>query len=669
MYESVGIVGRTRTVACDVCDADVSCFAPATKSMSARCRCRCIRGVYGDNCLPVRLPRPVGCNRIPAAPQSSYTASVSLSVSEAPGWSDVPCPTLSVATATGGRLTHSDIRNGGETPPLLVVALPPPFRWASDPSLSTYMSFVLGSPKQPHGFSGPWGDMLRNATWERSATSPYSVLEVGVPVYSGYFIGVDEKILVLSNGTAVYGGCRGALVGPFTVVSGTPPSLINALAIIIGIVAGVATVAFVITGGLGPILEIQTLGVFARMSCATVHERAICVALPYFLSVFAALDLLWMVVGNALVAVVFGCLHYALTVAYRRRRGVGTASAWAVLRFPNLAYLVACLMYLGIFVCSVFMLATPNAGAAYYVLGVFGALCGLAFQIGVYYFITHYTGVSFTKYWKFSKKPPHKRWLYPVGYWCPTPQEHMYGSVFTTVRGSYAYWCLFRLTVLCLAGIIAAVQPPVGKCHIPYFCMAVVLLAGASVLALTNMMRSTFLTVMHTIGFVLMAVLCLVNAANYLSPNNSGVKAYVAIIILLMFVLLAISVYVIVVWWYEHRQWKMDVGVGGGTASDLERAEEVKGEEGKQVSEDNAPLSSRAGTETEGDAQVINDEDLVVEDDGLELLNVVEADDEETTNEVPTRRRANPLRSRRHRTSRGGAPLFYALPEDDGGEI
>ncbi|EKF28103.1 dispersed gene family protein 1 (DGF-1), putative, partial [Trypanosoma cruzi marinkellei] len=237
----------------------------------------------------------------------------------------------------------------------------------------------------------------------------------------------------------------------------------------------------------------QALGVFSRMSCASAQERASTVALPYFLSVFAALDPLWMVVGNALLAAVFGCVHYGVTVAFQRWRGVDAASAWAAMCFPSLTYVVAHAMHLGIFFGSVLALAMPGARVQHRVIGVVGVLYGAAFPAGVCYFISRHTGASFTKYWQFLRKPLHERLLYPVGYWCPAAQQRMYGGMLTNMRGSHVYWCVFQLSVLCVVGLIAAVHPPVGGCHVQYFCMAALLLAGAGVVAFTNMMRSAFL--------------------------------------------------------------------------------------------------------------------------------------------------------------------------------
>ncbi|RNE95316.1 dispersed gene family protein 1 (DGF-1), partial [Trypanosoma cruzi] len=238
-YRSVGIIGEFRPVACGVCDADVRCFAAATRAMSGSCGCRCAEGGYGRDCLPVYLPRVDGCNRTPGIPQLSHTATLTetrsltstwtstwtpslsttqygptetlqvtetvalsptrtptASVSSTLWWSDVACPTLTVTTtAAGGGLTQHDIRGGGSAvPTLLMVALPPPFRWARDPQLGTHLSFVPVSTAQPRGFGGPWGAMLSNATWERNATNPSTVLELAVPVYRGYFIGADETI-------------------------------------------------------------------------------------------------------------------------------------------------------------------------------------------------------------------------------------------------------------------------------------------------------------------------------------------------------------------------------------------------------------------------------------------------------------------------------------------
>ncbi|EKF37840.1 dispersed gene family protein 1 (DGF-1), putative, partial [Trypanosoma cruzi marinkellei] len=174
----------------------------------------------------------------------------------------------------------------------------------------------------------------------------------------------------------------------------------------------------------------------------------------------------------------------------------------------------------------------------------------------VCYLIARHLGASFTKYWQFSRKPLHERLLYPVGYWCPAAQQRMYSGMLTNMRGSHVYWCVFQLSVLCVVGLIAAVHPPVGGCHVQYFCMAAVLLAGAGVVASTNMMRSAFLTVMHAASFVLLAALCVISAANHLAPSDGGARAYVAMVLLLTTVLLAVTVYSMFVWYAEDRHWQ-----------------------------------------------------------------------------------------------------------------
>ncbi|EKF30717.1 dispersed gene family protein 1 (DGF-1), putative, partial [Trypanosoma cruzi marinkellei] len=239
------------------------------------------------------------------------------------------------------------------------------------------------------------------------------------------------------------------LLGSFTIIPNMLPAAASALSAITGAVAGATAVAVVVTGGLGSVLEMQVLGVFARMSCASAQERASTAALPYFLSVFVALDPLWMVVGNALLVAVFGCVHYGVTAAFQRWRGVDAASAWAAMRFPSLTYVVAHAMHLGIFFGSVLALAMPGARVQHRVIGVVGVLYGVTFPAGVCYLIYRHVGASFTKYWQFSRKPLYERLLYPVGYWCPAAQQRMYGSMLTNMRGSHVYWCVFQLSVLC----------------------------------------------------------------------------------------------------------------------------------------------------------------------------------------------------------------------------
>ncbi|EAN95649.1 dispersed gene family protein 1 (DGF-1) [Trypanosoma cruzi] len=641
-YRSAGIIGEFRPVACGVCDADVSCFAAATRAMSVSCRCRCAEGGYGRDCLPVYLPHVDGCNRTSILPLLRHTATLTetrsltptwtpspsathysptqygptetlqvtetvalpptrtptASVSSTPWWSDVACPTLAVTTTTaGGGLTQNDIRGGGSAvPTLLMVALPPPFRWARDPQLGTHLSFVPVSTAQPSGFGGPWGAMLSNATWVRNATNPSTVLELAVPVHRGYFIAADETLVIRCDAVAVSGGCKGVLLGSFTIRSNTLPAAASALSAITGVVAGAAAVAVVVTGGLGSILEMQALGVFARMSCASAQERASTVALPYFLSVFAARGPLWMVVGNALLAAVFGCVHCGVTLAFQRWRGVDAASAWAAMRFPSLTYVVAYAMHLGIFFGSVVALAMPDARVQHRVVGVVGVLYGAAFPAGVCYLIARQVGASFTKYWQFSRKPLHERLLYPVGYWYPAAQQRMYGGMLTNMRGSHVYWCVFQLSVLCVVCLIAAVHPPVGGCDVQYFCMAAMLIAGAGVVAFTNMMRSAFLTVMHTASFVLLAALCLVSAANHLAPSDGGARAYAAIVLLLTTVLLAVTVYSVVVWYAEDRHWQELREPRRGGLEALLRDDEESDEEARKPHEMTSSLYASGTT-------------------------------------------------------------------------
>ncbi|PWU85699.1 dispersed gene family protein 1 (DGF-1) [Trypanosoma cruzi] len=640
-YRSAGIIGEFRPVACGVCDADVHCFAAATRAMSGSCGCRCAEGGYGRDCLPVYLPHVDGCNRTPAMPLLSHTATLTetrsptptwtvtpsatnyspthysptetlqvtetvalpptrtptASVSSTPWWSDVACPTLTVTTTTaGGGLTQNDIRGGGSAVPTrLMVAVPSPFRWARDPQLGTHLSFVPVSTVQPLGFGGPWGAMLSNATWVRNATNPSTVLELAVPVHRGYFIAADETLVIRCDAAAVFGGCKGVLLGSFTISSDTLPAAASALSAITGVVAGATAVAVVVTGGLGSVLEMQALGVFARTPCASAQERASTVALPYFLSVFAALDPLWMVVGNALLAAVFGCVHCGVTAAFQRWRGVDAATAWAAMRFPSLTYVVAHAMHLGIFFGSVLALAMPGARVQHRVVGVVGVLYGVVFPAGVCCLIARHVGASFTKYWQFLRKPLHERLLYPVGYWHPAAQQRMYGGMLTNMRGSHVYWCVFQLSVLCVVCLIAAVHPPVGGCHVQYFCMAAVLLAGAGVVAFTNMMRSAFLTVMHTAGFLLLAALCVVSAANHLAPSDGGARAYAATVLLLTTVLLAVTVYSVVVWYVEDRHWQELREPRRGGLEALLRDDEESNEDMQKL-HDRTSLSYASGT-------------------------------------------------------------------------
>ncbi|EAN88724.1 dispersed gene family protein 1 (DGF-1), putative [Trypanosoma cruzi] len=640
-YRSAGIIGEFRPVACGVCDADVRCFAAATRAMSGSCGCRCAEGGYGRDCLPVYLPHVDGCNRTLAPPPLSHTATLTetrsltptwtpslsathysptqygpteiirvtetaalsptrtptASVSSTLWWSEVACPTLAVTTtAAGGSLTQKDIRGGGSAVPTrLMVTLPPPFRWARDPQLGTHLSFVPVSTAQPRGFGGPWGAMLSNATWVRNATNPSTVLELAVPVHRGYFIAADETIVIRCDAAAVFGGCKGVLLGSFTIRSDTLPAAASALSAITGVVAGATAVAVVVTGGLGSVLEMQALGVFAMMPCALAQERASTVALPYFLSLFAALDPLWMAVDNALLAAVFGCVHCGVTAAFQRWRGVDAATAWAAMRFPSLTYVVAHAMHLGIFFGSVLSLAMPGARVQHRVVGVVGVLYGVAFPAGVCYLIARHVGASFTRYWQFSRKPLHERLLYPVGYWHPAAQQRMYGGLLTNMRGGRVYWCVFQLSVLCVVGLIAAVHPPVGGCHVQYFCMAAVLLAGAGVVAFTNMMCSSFLTVMHATSFVLLAALCVVSAANHLAPSDGGARAYVAIVLLLTTVLLAVTVYSVVVWHAEDHNWQELREPRRGGLEALLRDDEESDEETQKL-HDMASSSYASGT-------------------------------------------------------------------------
>ncbi|RNE99565.1 dispersed gene family protein 1 (DGF-1), partial [Trypanosoma cruzi] len=244
---------------------------------------------------------------------------------------------------------------------------------------------------------------------------------------------------------------------------------------------------------------------------------------------------------------------------------------------------------------SVLALATPGARVQHRVIGVVGVLYGVAFPVGVCYFIARHVGASFTRYWQFSRKPLHERLLYPVGYWHPAAQQRMDGGMLTNMRGSHVYWCVFQLSVLCVVCLIAAVPSPVGGCHGQYFCMAAVLLACAGAVAFTNMMRSAFLTVLHTASFVLLAALCVVSAANHLAPSDGSARAYVAIVLLLTTVLFAVTVYSVVVWYAEGRHWQeLREPLRGGLEALLRDDEES--DEDAQKPYDRTSLSYASGT-------------------------------------------------------------------------
>ncbi|ESS55404.1 dispersed protein family protein 1 (DGF-1) [Trypanosoma cruzi Dm28c] len=61
---------------------------------------------------------------------------------------------------------------------------------------------------------------------------------------------------------------------------------------------------------------------------------------------------------------------------------------------------------------------------------------------------------------------------------------------------------------------------------------------------------------MRTGSFVLLAALCVISAANHLAPSDGDARAYAAIVLLLIAVLLAVTVYSVVVWYAEDRHWQ-----------------------------------------------------------------------------------------------------------------
>ncbi|EKF28695.1 dispersed gene family protein 1 (DGF-1), putative, partial [Trypanosoma cruzi marinkellei] len=110
-YRSAGIIGKFRSVACGGCDADVRCFAAATRAMSGSCDCRCAEGGYGRDCLPVYLPHVDGCNRTPALPPLSHTATRSLT----PTWTTTPTPSQSATHYSPARYGPTETLQVTET--------------------------------------------------------------------------------------------------------------------------------------------------------------------------------------------------------------------------------------------------------------------------------------------------------------------------------------------------------------------------------------------------------------------------------------------------------------------------------------------------------------------------------------------------------------------------
>lgn len=344
--------------------------------------------------------------------------------------------------------------------------------------------------------------------------------------------------------------------GAFTVEANIPAGLTHALLVLSNVGAGAAALVVTAGGAAALLLDAQVFGMFAMMTCAPAWERESFKTLPYFLSVFAELGNLWMVVGNALIIIVFGCVHYAATVVYSRCRGVDSATdAWVAMRFPNLTYLVAYIMHSGICVGSVLLLVNPETKVRDYVVGAFGAAYGVAFPAAVLYFIFRHNKAEFLEYTEFSKRSRLVRWMYPAGYWSSPKQNDMYGFVYMQVRGKHACGGIFLLCVLCLVGVVAALPPLGGTCHVSYFTMATILFMGACVVLVTNMMRSVFMTVMSAASLLLLSALCYSNAGGYLEPSDGWVRAHALILLLLLGVLLAIAVYIVVIWIMETYMW------------------------------------------------------------------------------------------------------------------
>lgn len=299
--------------------------------------------------------------------------------------------------------------------------------------------------------------------------------------------------------------------------------------------------------------DVQGLIVLMQSPCSSVLEKRSTSILRYFLSPFTNFGLVWMVLGNTFIALIFLVLQILLVVSFKYNRKIGWLDASAAARFPSITFAVANFLHMGT-TYGTFELTKVAVGVEYVVV-VVGFCYVLGLPAVVLLLLRKFIIARFNQYTQFLSKPAYVRWLYPRGFWDPTPQRNAFGKMMGFVTGVSKYWAIYHLVVailLCLFALLLTNRVP---CEVRFGLVAAVYFVSAVAVAFQNPHRATVSTLFSSLNYFIMGIISLLMALSVTNPAPHLESAKIIACMVQVILVVLRAVYDLIVMYMEHKHW------------------------------------------------------------------------------------------------------------------
>jgi hypothetical protein len=449
----------------------------------------------------------------------------------------IPCPEVSVSSTVA--LTDQVF---SQQLVVIQLGLPGLFRWSSSPwkyqGMPLIEFFVSEAPlPQPFGFKTVLAPRFREFNYSfafKNGSRLFSIVEVVFPVAPAYSLIVSETVNIRIDTRAIQNRCGGkenvdasAAYGTFAVTPSRTTALV-ALVSALGIAGGAASI---FNAGSA---DAQILALIGLSPCATAASRSAASSMQFLLSPFYQYGLGAMIVGNVLVVCVMivverliaECIlvpRYESDAAIAAKGVPPLYQAWAAVRFPSSAYLVAMFLHQGT-TAAIFTAFGSSA-----IANVITALGGLMFVGAFYLSMRTVRRLERAAPYKVRGKfipyvlpyGPYRRVFYPTGQWTSDAFRKCFGRILGGMTPEYVWWSLYPSIMVIFFNLINAISFEPSQCHIQSLLLALVSSVMCGLLVWKRPFRIPFTTAFAAGILACTSLLLVLTAANSYSSSNN----------------------------------------------------------------------------------------------------------------------------------------------------
>jgi hypothetical protein len=315
----------------------------------------------------------------------------------------------------------------------------------------------------------------------------------------------------------------GVVLGRF-LVTANPSALTEATAAVVQAANFAATGTGVLSTTAA--LDAQSLAVLASMSCSRPNERNMMRSIRLLspLALFNGYD--GMLAGNYILISSMAILQFLACAICRWKFAPSWAEARALVRFPNLLFMVLVLSFQGICSSGLRLILTADNLPSF----VFGIASFSIFLIGLpmaifassYFYVTADFCVYDFDTLKGGRFRGWKRHLFPVGQWQPPTMSAQFGSTFAASRRTGVGWSMLSLwsPLAMILGSTIRPDTPLG-CEVLFGALSAIQLAIFIVLAVFRPLRSNIQLGLGMLSTLTMTAILVCSAIAVQLPGSS----------------------------------------------------------------------------------------------------------------------------------------------------